>query len=261
MSTLSILGLYKHNPQIFDKFAVPDEIDKDLVTNNLLLELAELELLYPNWDIMYDSIGFWSQKELPVWKKLAATINLEYNPIWNTDRTEEYVENVGTDIVRNVVEQHDGSTDTSVMGNDSETSSSNTDGSTSRDVISEASGNTLETQRVAAFNEENFSPSAQNNTDTHTDTSGLENEKNDVKVTGNNEISRVSDTNQKNEQKINRDDTESNTQERSHSLRAFGNIGVTTTQNMINQERQVALFNLADVIIDSFKNRFCILVW
>lgn len=47
----------------------------------------------------------------------------------------------------------------------------------------------------------------------------------------------------------------------SHTLHAHGNIGVTTTQNMIKQERQIDLFNVYDIIIEDFKMRFCILVY
>lgn len=44
-------------------------------------------------------------------------------------------------------------------------------------------------------------------------------------------------------------------------IRSYGNIGVTTTQQMIEQERETALFNIYDTIIQSFKYRFCVLVY
>ena len=40
-----------------------------------------------------------------------------------------------------------------------------------------------------------------------------------------------------------------------------GNIGVTTTQQMIKEEREIAEFNLYDYIAEDFKNRFCLLVY
>ena len=51
------------------------------------------------------------------------------------------------------------------------------------------------------------------------------------------------------------------TNEGSHELRAHGNIGVTTTQEMIEQERRIDLFNIYDIIIKDFKMRFCILIY
>ena len=40
-----------------------------------------------------------------------------------------------------------------------------------------------------------------------------------------------------------------------------GNIGVTTTQQMIKEEREVDQFNMYDYIVRSFKERFCIMVY
>ena len=43
-----------------------------------------------------------------------------------------------------------------------------------------------------------------------------------------------------------------------HKGRAWGNIGVTTSQQMLTQEREVANFNIYQIIIDDFKDRFCL---
>jgi hypothetical protein len=87
---MSILTLYNYDNSIFDNFLLPEGVVKDDVVNNLLMELAELELIYGSPSMMKTAIGFWSKKELPVWTKLAATTKFEYNPIWNQFRTEEW---------------------------------------------------------------------------------------------------------------------------------------------------------------------------
>lgn len=46
-----------------------------------------------------------------------------------------------------------------------------------------------------------------------------------------------------------------------HDFHAFGNIGVTTTQEMIQKQREVVQFNLIDYIVEDFKKEFCILVY
>lgn len=46
-----------------------------------------------------------------------------------------------------------------------------------------------------------------------------------------------------------------------HYARAYGNIGVTTTQQMIEQERDIILYNMYDIIISDFKNRFCLMIY
>ena len=43
--------------------------------------------------------------------------------------------------------------------------------------------------------------------------------------------------------------------------RMWGNIGVTTTQQMIGEQRSVVKFNMMDYIIESFIKRFCLLVY
>ena len=45
------------------------------------------------------------------------------------------------------------------------------------------------------------------------------------------------------------------------TARMWGNIGVTTTQQMIEEERKVSQFNISDYIIESFKRRFCLLIY
>ena len=38
-------------------------------------------------------------------------------------------------------------------------------------------------------------------------------------------------------------------------------VGVTTTQKLIREQRDIDLFNLYDIIIEDFKMRFCILIY
>lgn len=55
--------------------------------------------------------------------------------------------------------------------------------------------------------------------------------------------------------------TESSTERHTNKQVRQGNVGVTTTQSMIREEREVALFNIVDIIVNDFKNRFCLLVY
>lgn len=47
----------------------------------------------------------------------------------------------------------------------------------------------------------------------------------------------------------------------SHEGRIRGNVGTTTTQQMIREERDVQEFNIYDVIVQDFKKRFCVMVY
>lgn len=46
-----------------------------------------------------------------------------------------------------------------------------------------------------------------------------------------------------------------------YTNRVHGNIGVTTSQQMIQQERDIAGFNLIEYIANSFKEHFCLQVY
>ena len=160
---LSIMGMYEYDNSLFDGLNVPTYtdknnvvhvVDKTKVIQSILLNCAELEILYPNFDTMKLAIGVWSAAEQDTWKKMYATVMMEYNPLWNVDAD---IVNIG-----------------SVMG----------------------------------FNEdENWSDAAK------------------------------------------------------ETQRRTGNIGVTASQDLIQKERDIADFSIIRFITESFKKRFCIMVY
>lgn len=101
-ATMSIMGLYNYDNSIFDKLQVPEAfyddmtktnvpaVDKDTLIGELLLQLAELEIVYTNPFFMKEAIGFWSNAHLNEWKKLSLASYVKYNPLHNYDRTETW---------------------------------------------------------------------------------------------------------------------------------------------------------------------------
>ena len=91
---LSIMGMYEYDNSLFDGLDVPTYtdknnvvhvVDKSKVIQSILLNCAELEILYQNIDTMKLAIGVWSAAEQDTWKKMYATVMMEYNPLWNVD--------------------------------------------------------------------------------------------------------------------------------------------------------------------------------
>lgn len=113
-ATLSIVGLYNYDNTIFDNLVTPFD-DNDNLIQNILMECAELEILYPDADFMKFAIGAWSQKQLPVWSKLYNTEKLEYNPLENANRTEE------TNDTTVINESNSGNNKSTVDGNSTNT--------------------------------------------------------------------------------------------------------------------------------------------
>ena len=62
MAFLSILGLYQHDPAIFDGLVLPARVreQKGNAVLRIVEECAELELLFPDWEYMAESIALYS---------------------------------------------------------------------------------------------------------------------------------------------------------------------------------------------------------
>lgn len=206
---MSILGLYKYDPTIFDGLKLPEEetdkttgivavaVDKEAFINSLLLELADLEVLYPNSDIMKAAIKIWSESHILEWRRLNLSLHLKYNPIYNYERFEEHESNDETE--SEATNERSGSIENS--------SSTKTAGFNSETLVSNGAS-------------EDSGTSTQN---------GKANSKDIKKTTFNSKI--------------------------------YGNIGVTTADQMITDFRKTVQFNLYEHIINQFKERFCIMVY
>lgn len=84
---------------------------------------------------------------------------------------------------------------------------------------------------------------------------------NDLVSESSSETSTSSNNNASTNEEISRNMTEQKDSQSNHKGYTHGNIGVTTTQQMITQERQIADFDLYQLIIDEFKNTFCLGVY
>ena len=90
-ATLSIMGLYNNDPTVLDMMVFPDgftDAQKTTTKENILVECAEFEFLYPAPEVAKTIIGIWSRKEKPYWDRVYAASQAEYNPIENYRRNE-----------------------------------------------------------------------------------------------------------------------------------------------------------------------------
>lgn len=218
---LDLIGMYNYDPSVLDGLVYPSGLDPETLKDNILMESAEQELIYSNIDFMKQAIASWSYKQLHVWQELYDTTQYEYNPIWNKDGT--YSETV----TRNLA------------GTENFTDTHNLSDSETRNLA--GSNDVTVTENVFGFNSSAEAPAnkvitEQDTTDTGTDT---------VDHTGT--LSRDRDTT----------DTGTITTTRTEQ----GNIGVTSTQSMIKEQREVVMLNLYDVITKDFIERFCLKVY
>ena len=202
-ATLSILGLYNEDNTIFENMQLPssDHLDKDILIHNILMDCAELEVIYTDPDFMKFAISEWSKARLHVWQELANTMDYEYNPIWNKDVHDvEYIKNT-RDESRTYTDQASNSS-SGTNTNQGVAFNSNTFADREKDITSGSMSSTdNSTTRDAGYNDQ------------------------------------------------------------SRDLVSQGNQGVTSTQQLINEQREVSKFSLYDIIISEFKTHFCLLVY
>lgn len=193
---MTVEGMYNYKDTLFNEFNVPNGMDKQIAIDTICMRSREMEVLYPNLEFFALRIGMWSRKHQYNWKKLYDTTLLEYNPIENYDRVEEW--------------------------NDTDTESG------SSTVTNEIMNTGTVTEQNTAFNA-GLADHAKEISDNDTTNNGSGTNKRDAKHT--------------------------------RSGRAHGNIGVTTSQQMIQSEREVAIFNIYDIIAESFVENFCLMVY
>lgn len=297
--TLSVMGMYDYDDTLLDTLVAalptPDKIptdypdlyypglpiDADQFKINLILETAELEVLYADPDFLKLAIGAWANKEYQKWQLMYNTMYYKYNPIWNKDGTITYTEtetrNLSVDIDRNNTrtENIDETTTQNLT-------QSNTGTTTRTDDLSEQTTNNLQRTdnldrdmttltEVAGFNSESFvnaNQSTESGTDDRTisdtgtvtrDNTGTVETENNLSQTNTGTVAREGDNTTTDSGGETRQDTGTVTRE--HETKETGNIGITMTQQMIDAERVTINYNVQDYIIQEFKKRFCLMIY
>ena len=250
---LSILGMYEHDTSIFKGFTVPEGVDRETCINNILLNCAELEIMYHDFDTMKLAITVWATSSRYKWTKLYETTKLVYNPIWNVDADVSRTDNGKT--LRDIERVKTGSENETRNLTDQETV--NLTDTRTLNLTDTETPNLTDTRSVKGFNSNTWAEAEKN---VKTGTDGITHTGTDTLArTGTDTVTRTgTDT-------VRRDDRETieegATNNNTYTERRTGNIGVTTTQKMIEEERNIAEFSIINYICQSFKTRFCILIY
>lgn len=95
--SLSFIGLYNWDSSLFDLMEIPTRedypVDKNVLIDLLLMETAELEVIYPDFDFMKQALGRYSVSRKIEWGRMLDVLAEKYNPLHNFDRNEEYTDN------------------------------------------------------------------------------------------------------------------------------------------------------------------------
>ena len=96
---ITLYGMYRYmhdmhtldssNPELFDSLQLPDGVDRDLFIYNTIDRGGEFEVIYPDPGTLYSKVHYWSLKWQRTFKKWIAALDIDYDPLYNYDRTEE----------------------------------------------------------------------------------------------------------------------------------------------------------------------------
>lgn len=197
--------LNKTDKSVFDLLNLPEGIDKDNLCDNIILECGEFETVYSDPEFMRATVGTWGLKHYRTFEKWINALNLEYNPIENYDRMEDWTDE----------------------GNNK----TKTTGKTTSEGDSEQNGNTED--QVSAFDSNTYQESEKH----------------------------LIDTDEKHKDEVNSENDLNSDSKNVHNGRIHGNIGVTTSQQMLQSELDLARFNIIQEITNLFATELCIMIY
>ena len=204
-SKMTLIGMnifmLNMNDDLFKNLTVPEGLDKQTLTNNILLRGGEFEVSYPDPTATQNLIGIWSSKMQPTFERWVNALAIEYAPLENYDRHESW---------------HD-----------------ETEGSGSSDSSGSVDTTTSDTSELekSAYDQTAFSPYEKT---TNGGTVG-------TTTTDGTETSMSNDC--------------------QHNGRIHGNIGVTTSQQMLEAELNLGYWNIYEKITELFLQEFVIPVY
>ena len=289
---ITLYGMYKYmeqmhdydpaSPELFDQLSFPDGIDKDTFIFNTLDRGGEFETIYADPRILYEKVRFWSSKWYRTFEKWVAALNIEYDPLYNYDRTEEETRTPNLtdkrtpDLERkrtaNLTDQRTADlTDTRTANLTDQRTANLTDLETPN-TTKTLNGSRTEEREVSAFDSSSYQPSEKltvtdnahtealtgTNTTTHTGTDTNTETGTDTTTETGTDTTTHTGTDTETETGT---DTRTQTGTEKWNRRSFGNIGVTTSQQMLEAELTIAEWSLYDHLSDVFIREFCIPVY
>ena len=254
-----MLGLYNQNPTLLisDNFVLPDGVDRSVLLPMILSESAELEVLYPEPQTFMAVLKAWSLARLPSWQRMLETLSEEYDPLHNYDRTETETGTTTGSGSSSVNEAITGATAEDVT----DTVTEDLTDSTAEGITDETNGSTSTTTtgQVTGFNSSTFADNnkattagSSSDTTTRDRTATLDRDRTEQSV-------RDRDVHESRSRATDTSDSRSDSHNR--TLRAYGNIGVTMSQQMVLEEIKVRSLDIYRIITNEFIDYFCLRVY
>lgn len=217
----TLIGCYQYynNKQgdLFEKLTLPEGLNKDTLTSNILLKGGEFEVQSGSPVFIHDAIEIWAKVYEATFTRWLNALAIEYAPLENYDRMEHWTD--------------ERDTAGSLTGSGTSNSTGTLDTTYDEDTTVE--------RTKSAYDSSSYQPYDKEETDTHATTD--------------------TDTTDRTTTSVNNSTTGSDDSE--HNGRVHGNIGVTTSQQMLNQELDLGYWVIYERITDLFLREFVIPVY
>lgn len=93
---ITLYGMAKYMEQqeddLFDQLTVPTGMDKQKLIDCIMYRGAEFEVLYSDPYFMQRQIAIWANKKKPTFERWLRVMGIEYNPLENYDRIEDWTD-------------------------------------------------------------------------------------------------------------------------------------------------------------------------
>jgi len=275
MSRITLNGWLQYDPTIFDGVILPEDYDRDALLAEIMSRSGELYTYHQVPYVLKENIRLWFSRNFLNFDRMMAALMAEYNPIENYDRHEDWTRTPNlTDEAK-----HTGSDSTEASGTDlTEASGTDTDTLSGNDTTTRGYNNYNEsstrtgddtTERtVSAFDSGTYQP-ADKTVETFgsvkdsKDITGSYDDSTDYGKVDTMDYGRKDETTygRKDETTFNSTMTDRHTGTEKYISRIHGNIGVTTSQQMIQSELELRKFDIYEEIAARFEHEFLVQVY
>ena len=204
-SKFTLIGAYQFfnnaNDDLFKYISLPEGLEKDTLTSNILLKGGEFEVQNADPFFIQSAIQIWNSVYYDTFDRWVKALAIDYAPLENYDRIEHWTDNIDTE------------------GTGSSSSTGTLDSTTNTETTK------------SAYDSSSYQPYDNVRTTNDTDTTDRTNT------------------------------TMTNDSDSEHNGRIHGNIGVTTSQQMLEQELDIGYWNIYERITDLFLREFIIPVY
>lgn len=275
---------------IFDGLTVPDPLNADTAKSAIMIRCGLLTPVYSEPEVMRAAITQWSVRMQWTFQHLINIIEAEYSPIENTDRyTEHTTENEGgstrTHSGTDTRNETHGGTDTRTEGGTTGTVHGGTDTRTEGGTTGTVHGGTTQTadtgddvttNEVSAYNSTGYQADRQETlahgktetvthgeteTVTHGKTDALQHGETETITHGKTDALAHGETVMETQQHGLQISDESNGRQ-TYTEHTHGNIGVTTNQQLIEQELALLRhFDIYGFIAEKFESELCLMIY